>query len=208
MNARFSPPSTRFTVDSVRAMALRRAAAWNENQDQLRDNAPLTSWRDNCRDEVRDDVAGTEGAAAVLSSWEQAFDGAIYGVSDAADDIECAVVTVNDLLRLALDQLADVTNTRADAAIRGAKRFVDDIRAIALQLHSPAGPRDDGWNAASTAPDSDRDVLAWDGVDQLPTPAFYASEEGCWISKIDGTKFAEGVVTHWREIQAPAGGAQ
>lgn len=57
-------------------------------------------------------------------------------IDDAMDDIECAIETVNSLLRLALDQLAGVTDNHADAAIRGAERFISDISSIAERLHS------------------------------------------------------------------------
>lgn len=60
-------------------------------------------------------------------------------VSDAADEIQCAISTVNDLLRLALDDLVSVPDTRADSAIRGAQRFLDDIGGIAARLHELSG---------------------------------------------------------------------
>lgn len=56
-------------------------------------------------------------------------------VDTAADDIECAAEVINDLLRLALDQLVSLPDCRAAAAIRGARRFVDDIKAVAQRLH-------------------------------------------------------------------------
>lgn len=153
-------------------------------------------------------AAAIAAATVAPANWANAFDGAAYSASDAADDIECAIETINGLLRLALDQLAGVTNTQADAAIRGAKRFIDDIGGIAHQLHSSAGlRRAAGWMAVDVGtPNSNRDVLAWDGVDQIPCPAFYDAEESCWFSKHDGSRFDDGVVTHWREIQAPVNG--
>lgn len=65
------------------------------------------------------------------------------------------------------------------------------------------------WTKAvpGSTPDSDRDALVWDGVDCMPSPAFYDAEECCWFSKHDGARFNDGAVTHWREIEAPAGGA-
>jgi len=60
-------------------------------------------------------------------------------VNDAIDDIECAIATINDLLRLALDDLQLDTETRAGSAIRGAKRFIDDIGLVAVRLSAETG---------------------------------------------------------------------
>lgn len=70
-----------------------------------------------------------------------------------------------------------------------------------------AGADRRGWIKVlpGAKPDSNRDVLAWDHVDQMPLPAFYAEEEECWFSKYDGCKIKAGVVTHWRELEAPEG---
>ena len=64
-----------------------------------------------------------------------------------------------------------------------------------------------GWLKAlfGTTPDSDRDVLAWHAPDHMPLPAFYAEDEDCWFSKVDGVQFDDGVITHWQEINAPEG---
>jgi len=64
-----------------------------------------------------------------------------------------------------------------------------------------------GWIkvAAGALPDTDRDVQAWDGVDEMSIPAFYAADENRWFSKCDGEQFDKGRITHWREVQAPEG---
>jgi hypothetical protein len=59
----------------------------------------------------------------------------LHAIRDAADNIQCAVSNVNGLLRLALNELQS-DDTHADSAIRGAKRFIDDINDIAERLYS------------------------------------------------------------------------
>lgn len=209
------------TVGSLSASALSQATAWNKNEDDLRNVASLMAWRDNCRDEVRDVLESSalthSEREELLAAWVTTFDGEVYGVSDAADGIECAIETANDLLRLALDQLPGAADSGANAAIRGAKRFIDDIGAIAKQLHATGGTAistasntgidRNGWMpvAADATPDSNRDVLVWNTAEQQPTAAFYCADEICWFSKYDGLRLNDGVVTHWREIQAPEG---
>lgn len=141
MSAKSTPPVnakvSATTIGELRALALSQAAAWNTNEAGLRDNGNLMSWRDNCRDDVRDNM-GVDGKTLdgeLLRAWVSAFDGAVYDASDLADDIQCKIEVVNDLLRLALDQLVSLPDCRADAAIRGARRFIDDIKAIAERLH-------------------------------------------------------------------------
>lgn len=137
-------------------------------------------------------------------------------IRDAADDIECAIGTANGLLRLALNELQSVTDTHADSAIRGAKRFINDIKDIAHRLHTcgavgapttSAGVDRRGWTLVMVGakPDSNRDVLVWDSAEQQPTAAFFDGDENCWFSKYDGHRLDGGAVTHWREIQAPEG---
>jgi len=64
-----------------------------------------------------------------------------------------------------------------------------------------------GWIpvGASATPDSVRDVLVWNTVEQQPMAAFFDDEENCWFSKYDGHQLEDGSVTHWREIQMPEG---
>jgi|SRR5471032_309017 len=139
MNARTN--ATAPSIESLRELALSQAAAWNNNEAGLRDNWNLMGWRDNCRDDVRDGM-GVEGkriSNELLAAWVSTFDGEVFGVSDAVDDIECAIATVNDLLRLALDALQNDTETHAGSAIRGAKRFIDDIGEVAARLTDLTG---------------------------------------------------------------------
>lgn len=70
-----------------------------------------------------------------------------------------------------------------------------------------SGPDRNGWTpvTAGGMPGTTRDVLVWHGDDQMPLPAFYDDDEGSWFSKFDGCQFDDGIVTHWREIQAPEG---
>ncbi|MBA5686961.1 hypothetical protein [Rugamonas apoptosis] len=209
------------TVASMSSSALSQAAAWNDNEADLRNVSSLMAWRDSCRDEVRDVLEGSalnhSEREKLLAAWVTTFDGEVYGVSDAADDIECAIETANDLLRLALDRLPGVADSGANAAIRGAKRFIDDIGAIARQLHATGGAANstpnnigvdrNGWMPVATGatPDSNRDVLVWNTAEQQPTAAFYCTDENCWFSKYDGLRLGNDVVTHWQEIQAPEG---
>ena len=75
-------------------------------------------------------------ARSEVKQGAQAVGAMVDVVDTAADDIECAIEVINDLLRLALDQLVSIPDCRADAAIRGARRFLDDIKVIAGRLHS------------------------------------------------------------------------
>lgn len=76
MNARFSPSA----ADELRARALQQAELWNSNADNLRTNMPLMEWRDNCRDEIRDQLSDVKLPAAEadkrLAAWSETFDNA------------------------------------------------------------------------------------------------------------------------------------
>ena len=148
------PGSERPTLESVRLHATKAAAIWNSNEDDLRATTTLLEWRDNCRDEIRDEIlADIDGSAShdrLLATWAETFDGATGGelaalrstVSDGRDEVNCAVDTAAHLLRLAIDEgiQFEPAGNRANSAIRAATRYLDDIRKAMDFI--------DGWTMA------------------------------------------------------------
>ncbi len=66
-------------AEQLRARALRQAEAWTTNADGLRETTLLNEWRDNCRDEIFDELLGdyaTSDRDTLLAAWSKAFDGA------------------------------------------------------------------------------------------------------------------------------------
>ena len=138
------PGSERPTLESVRLHATKAAAIWNSNEDDLRATTTLLEWRDNCRDEIRDEIlTEIEGSITqdpLLSAWAETFDGATGGelaalrsrASDGRDDVDCSVDTACDLLRLAIGEgiRFEPQGNRANAAIRAAMRYLDDIGKV------------------------------------------------------------------------------
>jgi len=49
------------------------------------------------------------------------------------------------------------------------------------------------------------DIQVWDSEDAMSVPGFWADEDACFYSRIDGLPFASGRITHWMEVQAPEG---
>lgn len=142
------------TPESVRLHATKAAAVWNSNEDDLRATTTLLEWRDNCRDEIRDEILveieGTASHDRLLAAWADTFDGATgveltalrAAVSESRDEVDCAVDTAAHLLRLAIDEgiQFEPAGNRANSAIRAAMRYLDDIgRAVDLI---------DGWTMA------------------------------------------------------------
>lgn len=107
MNARFRPSA----ADELRARALQQAECWNSNADNLRTNMPLLEWRDNCRDEIRDQLSDVKLPAGEadkrLAAWSETFDNATQkrkvlingfepiSAADIEDAIEIAIPQIN-----------------------------------------------------------------------------------------------------------------
>lgn len=129
------------TLESVRRHATKAAASWNNNDADLRETTLLLEWRDNCRDEIRNEILaeieGSHGQDLLLNAWAKTFDGATGGelaklrstISDGRDDIDCAIEVIRDLLCLAINEgvrFEDAGNI-ANAPLRAAMRYLDDI---------------------------------------------------------------------------------
>lgn len=148
------PGTQKPTLQSASFRAAQSAATWNRNDEDLRATTTLLQWRDNCRDEIRDEIlAEIEGCGAqdaLLAAWEKTFDCATGGelaglrstVSEARGEVDCAVEVARDLLRLAIDAgiQFDSQGNRANAAIRAAMRYLEDIGKAMHFI--------DGWTVA------------------------------------------------------------
>lgn len=64
-----------------------------------------------------------------------------------------------------------------------------------------------GWIKVTpeTMPADLQEIQVWDHEDYMSVPGFWADEDVCFYSRIDGLSFADGRVTHWMEAQAPEG---
>ncbi len=132
-------PKDELTIEGLRALALRQAAAWHENKDGLRDTSNLMDWRDNCRDEVRDmldlPVFGSMEQIQLLDAWVNAFDGAVQGahtrVGTRVDGFEAvSAINIEDTLSLAHQQAE-----AAGAIFRSIARMIDDRDITTLCQH-------------------------------------------------------------------------
>lgn len=109
--------------------------------DGLRDNGTLHSWRDNCRDEVRDDLTDEKLEPAefdkLLRAWADTFDGAV-SATNARHHARTIVngfnpVTagdVDDTIVVAHEQLLVMTTL-----FRSIGRLTDDKDTRALCKH-------------------------------------------------------------------------
>lgn len=141
------PGSRAPTVESMCFRAAKQAQEWNDNVAGLRDVAPLLDWRDNCRDEIRDELDGLAERHDLLGAWSRAFDdtvgeeiAALRGtISDGRDIIDCAIAVIRDLLRLAINEGVrfEGAGNIANAPLRAAQRYLDDIAKSAAFI--------DGW---------------------------------------------------------------
>lgn len=148
------PGTQKPTLQSVSFRAAQSAAAWNRNDEDLRTTTTLLQWRDNCRDEIRDEIlAKIEGCGAqdpLLTAWEKTFDGATGGelaelrstISDRRENIDCAIEMMHDLLHLAINEgvLFEPEGNIANAPLRAAMRYLDDIAKSVAFI--------DGWTVA------------------------------------------------------------
>lgn len=148
------PGTQKPTLQIVSFRAAQSAAVWNRNDEDLRATTTLLQWRDNCRDEIRNEILaeieGSHGQDLLLNAWAKTFDCATGGklaalrstISDSRDEIGCAAAVARDLLRLAIDAgiQFEPQGNRANAAIRAAMRYLDDIAKSAAFI--------DGWTVA------------------------------------------------------------
>lgn len=73
-----------------------------------------------------------------------------------------------------------------------------------IALVKPAAS--EAWVTVSDGlPEDCRAVIAWDSDSATPCTAFFDAEERGWHAQADGTRFPDGVVTHWRHYVGPAG---
>lgn len=142
------PDTQKPTLESVRFRATASAASWNSNEEDLRATTTLLQWRDNCRDEIRDDVlAKIEGCGAqdpLLAAWEKTFDGATSGlldtIADATTDIGIATTSMRDLAALALAEcsLEDARAGKAKTLLYALLRCVEDINDLTAWIRRDA----------------------------------------------------------------------
>lgn len=125
------------TIESMRLLGAKQAGVWVNNIEEMRDLSPLMPWRDNCRDEIRDELDGLAERHDLLGVWSRAFDdkvdeelAALCGtISDSRDDIDCAIAVIRDLLRLAINEGVrfEPAGNIANAPLHAATRYLDDI---------------------------------------------------------------------------------
>ncbi len=142
------PTSEPLTPESVRLHATKAAAIWNSNEDDLHATTTLLEWRDNCRDEIRDEILaeieGTTSHDRLLAAWAKTFDGATRGlldtIEDASTDIFLATTSIHDLAALALAEcsLEGARVGKAKTLLYALLRCVEDINELIAWIRRDA----------------------------------------------------------------------